>query len=98
MSHTPPNETVDVLLDVATPILDLLEQGLDLAPIPGLGLIPKALSTIVDQVKVTITSNLHVMGHQLLEYSSAVSKGSQSKQGVMRSLRGPGQTVILCAR
>ena len=59
MSHTPPNETVlvDVLLDVATPILDLLEQGLDLAPIPGLGLIPKALSTIVDQVKVTITSD-----------------------------------------
>ena len=52
MSRTGLNETVDVLLDISTPILDLLEQGLNLAPVPGLGLIPKALSAVVDQVKV----------------------------------------------
>ena len=58
MSRTGPNETVDVLLDIATPILDLLEQGLNLVPVPGLGLIPKALSVVVDQVKVSRFCNL----------------------------------------
>lgn len=45
-------EIVDVTLDAAAPILDILETALDLAPVPGLGLIPKALSALVDRVKV----------------------------------------------
>ena len=46
------NGTIDVALDVAAPILDFLESALDLAPVPGLGLIPKALSTVVEDIKV----------------------------------------------
>ena len=44
-------ETIDIALDTAAPILDILETTLDLAPMPGLGLIPKALSALVDRVK-----------------------------------------------
>ena len=58
MSRIPRNETVDIALDIAKPILDLLEQGLELAPVPGLGLVPKALSMIVDQVKVSTSSSV----------------------------------------
>lgn len=47
-----PGENIDAALDAATPILDILETALDLAPVPGLGLIPKALSAVVDRVKV----------------------------------------------
>ncbi|GJE87857.1 AAA-16 domain-containing protein [Phanerochaete sordida] len=45
-------EMLDTALDFASPVLDVLETGLDLVPVPGLGLIPKALSVIVDSVKV----------------------------------------------
>ena len=47
------DEIVDVALDAATPILGMLEKVLDLVPVPGLGLIPKALSVLVDAVKVS---------------------------------------------
>ena len=46
------DETIGIVLDTATPILDILETALDLVPVPGLGLIPKALSTLVERVKV----------------------------------------------
>ena len=52
MASGRPGETIDLALGAAAPILDILETALDLAPVPGLGLIPKALSALVDRVKV----------------------------------------------
>ncbi|GJE85601.1 NACHT domain-containing protein [Phanerochaete sordida] len=43
---------LDTALDVAGPVLDALEVGLGLTPVPGLDLIPKALSGVVKKVKV----------------------------------------------
>ncbi|GJE85619.1 AAA-16 domain-containing protein [Phanerochaete sordida] len=43
---------MDTALDVAGPVLDALEAGLGLSPVPGLELIPKALSAVVKKVKV----------------------------------------------
>ncbi|EKM60175.1 uncharacterized protein PHACADRAFT_189303 [Phanerochaete carnosa HHB-10118-sp] len=54
MTRTRPgrrDEISDIALGAAKPILDVLETALDLAPVPGLGLIPKALSTIIDIVE-----------------------------------------------
>ena len=46
------DENFDVVLGAAAPILDILETALDLALVPGLGFIPKALSVLVERVKV----------------------------------------------
>ena len=47
------NVVVDLVLDVAPPLLDLAENALDLVPVPGLPLIAKGLSVLVDRVKVS---------------------------------------------
>ncbi|GJE92344.1 AAA-16 domain-containing protein [Phanerochaete sordida] len=44
-------QVVDSVLDASGPVLDVLETALELVPVPGLGLIPKALSVIVEDVK-----------------------------------------------
>ena len=49
-------EQLDIALDAAGPVLAILEKGLELVPVPGLGMIPKALSLIVDKVKVSASS------------------------------------------
>lgn len=51
----------DVALGIAGPVLDVLETGLELVPVPGLGLVPKSLSAILDVVKVRqlLYQNLH---------------------------------------
>ena len=43
---------LDITLGAAKPILEFLEPALDLAPVPGLGLIPKALSAVLERVEV----------------------------------------------
>ncbi|GJE89372.1 AAA-16 domain-containing protein [Phanerochaete sordida] len=42
----------DTALAVAGPVLDILKDGLALVPVPGLGLIPQALTKVLDGVKV----------------------------------------------
>lgn len=52
VSSRRPGKTIDLALGAAAPVLDILEAALDLAPVPGLSLVPKALSVLVDKVKV----------------------------------------------
>ncbi|GJE89368.1 AAA-16 domain-containing protein [Phanerochaete sordida] len=42
----------DTALAVAGPVLDILKDGLALVPIPGLGLIPQALSKVLEGIQV----------------------------------------------
>ncbi|GJE89361.1 AAA-16 domain-containing protein [Phanerochaete sordida] len=42
----------DTSLAIAGPVLDILKDGLALVPIPGLGLIPQALSKVLEGVQV----------------------------------------------
>ncbi|KAF8217331.1 hypothetical protein K438DRAFT_1704370 [Mycena galopus ATCC 62051] len=45
------SEALDVVLDNATPVLEFAESALDLVPVPGLSLVAKALSALLDGVK-----------------------------------------------
>ncbi|KAJ7034483.1 hypothetical protein C8F04DRAFT_1349114 [Mycena alexandri] len=51
MSPDRRGKALDVGLDIATPVLELAESALALVPVPGLSLVAKGLSTLVDRVK-----------------------------------------------
>ena len=46
------DENIDLALGAATPVLDVLKEALCLTPFASFGLIPTALSRVVDAVKV----------------------------------------------
>jgi hypothetical protein len=46
-------EALDAVLDNATPVLEFAEISLDFIPVPGLSLVAKALSVLLDGVKVS---------------------------------------------
>ena len=64
------NKMVDLALDAAPPLLDFAENALELVPVPGLPLIAKSLSVLVDRVKVSeidfIISSLMRIYHRAL--------------------------------
>lgn len=46
-------EALDAVLDNATPVLEFAESALDFVPVPGLSLVAKALSVLLNGVKVS---------------------------------------------
>ncbi|KAJ7301321.1 hypothetical protein DFH08DRAFT_946105 [Mycena albidolilacea] len=51
MSPDRRGEALDAVLDNATPVLEFAESALDFVPVPGLSLVAKALSVLLDGVK-----------------------------------------------
>jgi hypothetical protein len=53
MSRSRRGQAVDAALDNATPVLEFAGEVLNLVPVPGLPLVAKGLSVLLDGVKVS---------------------------------------------
>ncbi|GJE96924.1 hypothetical protein PsYK624_131320 [Phanerochaete sordida] len=88
-SHARREELIDTALDVVDIAADVLDTVLDIVSVPGLGLVPKALSGVVAQVK-RARANEHVREAFVAKVHVLVSAIGESQKDADRAIEDRG--------
>ncbi|GJE96930.1 hypothetical protein PsYK624_131380 [Phanerochaete sordida] len=95
-SNTRRDRIIDSALEVADPALDVLDTVLDIVSVPGLGLIPKALSGVVAQVKLArgnkdvreaFVAKVHVLASAIAGSHEAANHAIEGHGGDQNAIR-----------
>ncbi|EKM60435.1 uncharacterized protein PHACADRAFT_203637 [Phanerochaete carnosa HHB-10118-sp] len=81
---------VDAILDASSPLLEIAEGALELAPIPGLALIAKGLAYIVERVKVARENNeeRHALLAQVKELGTVINRAATKVRTIVAEYDG----------